>query len=77
MAPEGVSSFTWMRSSISTKSSSSPCWSSWRTAKITLIASTTGEPLFYVFRQCSPRSTVFEFKPITAEDALPAIDRGL
>ena len=45
--------------------------------KITLIASTTENPFSTCSGQCSPRSTVFEFKPITAEDALPAIDRGV
>ena len=44
--------------------------------KITLIASTTENPFFYVFGAVLSRSTVFEFKQITAEDALPAIDRG-
>ena len=45
--------------------------------KITLIASTTENPFFYVFGAVRSRSTVFEFKQITAEDALPAIDRGV
>ena len=45
--------------------------------KITLIASTTENPFFYVFGAVLSRSTVFEFKQITAEDALHAIDRGV
>lgn len=45
--------------------------------KITLIASTTENPFFYVLGAVLSRSTVFEFKQITAEDALPAIDRGV
>ncbi len=45
--------------------------------KITLIASTTENPFFAVFGAVLSRSTVFEFKQITAEDALPAIDRGI
>ena len=45
--------------------------------KITLIASTTENPYFAVFNAVLSRSTVFEFKQITAEDALPAIDRGV
>ena len=45
--------------------------------QITLIASTTENPFFYVFGAVLSRSTVFEFKQITAEDALPAIDRGV
>ena len=45
--------------------------------KITLIASTTENPFFSVFGAVLSRSTVFEFKQITAQDALPAIDRGV
>ena len=45
--------------------------------KITLIASTTENPFFYVFGAVLSRSTVFEFKQITAQAALPAIDRGV
>jgi len=45
--------------------------------KITLIASTTENPFFYVFGAVLSRASVFEFKQITAEDALPAIGRGL
>ena len=45
--------------------------------KITLIASTTENPFFYVFGAVLSRSTVFEFKQITAQDARPAIDRGV
>ena len=45
--------------------------------KITLIASTTEHPVFAVFGAVLSRATVFEFKQITAEDALPAIDRGI
>lgn len=45
--------------------------------RITLIASTTENPFFAVFGAVLSRSTVFEFKQITAEDALPAIARGI
>ena len=45
--------------------------------KITLIASTTENPYFYVYNAVLSRSTVFEFKPIEAADVLPAIDRGI
>ena len=45
--------------------------------KITLIASTTENPYFYVYNAVLSRSTVFEFKPIEAVDVLPAIDRGI
>ena len=45
--------------------------------KITLIASTTENPYFAVFNAVLSRATVFEFKQITAEDALPAVERGM
>ena len=45
--------------------------------KITLIASTTENPYFAVFNAVLSRSTVFEFKQITAQDALPAVERGI
>lgn len=43
---------------------------------ITLIASTTENPYFYIYSAVLSRSTVFEFKSVTAEDMLPAIDCG-
>ena len=43
---------------------------------ITLIASTTENPYFYIYSAVLSRSTVFEFESVTAEDMLPAIDRG-
>ena len=45
--------------------------------KITLIASTTENPYFYVYNALLSRSTVFEFKPLTAEEAVPAVERAL
>ncbi len=45
--------------------------------KITLIASTTENPYFYVFNAILSRSTVFEFKQISASAALQAVRRGL
>ncbi|MEG1878858.1 MAG: replication-associated recombination protein A [Pseudoflavonifractor sp.] len=44
---------------------------------VTLIASTTENPYFYIYNAVLSRSTVFEFKTITAEDILPAVDRGV
>ena len=44
---------------------------------VTLIASTTENPYFYVYNAVLSRSTVFEFKSVTAEDILPAVDRGI
>ena len=43
---------------------------------ITLIASTTENPYFYIHSAILSRSTVFEFKPITAEDCIPAVERA-
>ena len=45
--------------------------------KITLIASTTENPYFYVFNAILSRSTVFEFKQISAEAALKAVKRAV
>ncbi len=44
--------------------------------KITLIASTTENPYFYIYPAILSRSTVFEFKPIENDDIIPAIERG-
>ena len=45
--------------------------------KITLIASTTENPYFYVFNAILSRSTVFEFKPLSPEAVGKAIGRGV
>ena len=45
--------------------------------KITLIASTTENPYFYVFNAILSRSTVFEFKQISKEAALCAVHRAV
>ena len=45
--------------------------------KITLIASTTENPYFYVFNAILSRSTVFEFKQISASAALQAVNRAV
>ena len=45
--------------------------------KITLIASTTENPYFYVYSAILSRATVFEFKPIVAADLEPVVRRGL
>lgn len=44
--------------------------------QITLIASTTENPYFYVYNAIISRSTVFEFKPVTAEELVPAVNRA-
>lgn len=43
---------------------------------ITLIASTTENPYFAVYNAVISRSTVFEFKPVSAEQLAPAIRRA-
>ena len=45
--------------------------------KLTLIASTTENPYFYVYSALLSRSTVFEFKAVTAEETKPAVLRAL
>ncbi|HHV32298.1 replication-associated recombination protein A [Caproiciproducens sp. LBM24188] len=44
--------------------------------QITLIASTTENPYFYVYNAILSRSTVFEFKPVEKEDIIPAVNRA-
>lgn len=46
------------------------------TGKMTLIASTTENPYFYVYNAILSRSTVFEFKPIEAVDMERAVERA-
>lgn len=43
---------------------------------ITLIASTTENPYFYVYNAILSRSTVFEFKAVDADDIVPAVRRA-
>lgn len=43
---------------------------------ITLIASTTENPYFYVYNAILSRSTVFEFKTVTPADIVPAAERA-
>ena len=45
--------------------------------KITLIASTTENPYFYIYNALLSRCTVFEFKPLTVEETIPAVERAL
>ena len=44
--------------------------------RITLIASTTENPYFTVFNAILSRSTIFEFKPVSASEALRAAERA-
>lgn len=43
---------------------------------VTLIASTTENPYFYVYGAILSRCTIFEFKPVAPEDVKPAVLRG-
>lgn len=43
---------------------------------VTLIASTTENPYFYIYNAVLSRSTVFEFKPVSPEDIRIAVDRA-
>lgn len=44
--------------------------------RITLIASTTENPYFYVYNAILSRCTVFEFKPVSAEEIKKAVKRA-
>lgn len=44
--------------------------------QITLIASTTENPYFYIYNAILSRSAVFEFKTVSAEDIIPAVNRA-
>lgn len=44
--------------------------------RITLIASTTENPYFYVYNAILSRSTVFEFKPVSTNEIMRAVKRG-
>ena len=46
------------------------------TGKMTLIASTTENPYFYIYNAILSRCTVFEFKPIEAADMERAVERA-
>lgn len=45
--------------------------------RITLIASTTENPYYYVYNALLSRSSVFEFKSVTPEDCIPSLYRAL
>ena len=45
--------------------------------RITLIASTTENPFYYIYNSITSRSAVFEFKPVSSDEMLPALKRGL
>ena len=43
---------------------------------ITLIASTTENPYFYIYHALLSRATVFEFRALSAQDIVPVVARG-
>ena len=45
--------------------------------KLTLIASTTENPYYYIYNALLSRSSVFEFKTVSPEDCIPALNRAL
>ena len=45
--------------------------------RITLIASTTENPHFYIYNAIISRSSLFEFKPVPAKEMPPALSRAL
>ena len=45
--------------------------------RITLIASTTENPYYYVYNALLSRSSVFEFKSVTAADCVPTLRRAI
>ena len=45
--------------------------------RVTLIASTTENPHFYIYNAIISRSSLFEFKPVTAAEMVPALSRAL
>ncbi len=45
--------------------------------RVTLIASTTENPYFYIYNALLSRCSVFEFKPVSAEKIVPALIRAL
>lgn len=45
--------------------------------RITLIASTTENPYFYVYNALLSRSSVFEFKAVPPKEVLPAVERAI
>ncbi|MBE6555621.1 MAG: AAA family ATPase [Ruminococcaceae bacterium] len=45
--------------------------------RVTLIASTTENPHFYIYNAIISRSSLFEFKPVAAAEMVPALRRAL
>jgi putative ATPase len=45
--------------------------------RVTLIASTTENPYFYIYDALLSRCSLFEFKPVTASDIVPVLNRAV
>ena len=45
--------------------------------KITLIASTTENPYYYIYNALLSRSSVFQFRSVTPEECIPSLGRAL
>ncbi len=45
--------------------------------RVTLIASTTENPHFYIYNAILSRSTLFEFKPVSSDELVRALERAL
>ena len=76
MAPEGVLLYL-DEIQYFTKKQQQSLLESIENGKVTLIASTTENPYFYVFNAILSRSTVFEFKQIDEQAALKAVRRAV
>ena len=76
MAPEGVLLYL-DEIQYFTKKQQQSLLESIEDGRVTLIASTTENPYFYVYNAILSRSTVFEFQPIDQAAALKAVKRGV
>ena len=76
MAPEGVLLYL-DEIQYFTKKQQQSLLESIENGKVTLIASTTENPYFYVYNAILSRSTVFEFRAIGESAALKAVRRGV
>ena len=76
LAPEGVLLYL-DEIQYFTKKQQQALLESIESGKVTLIASTTENPYFYVYNAILSRSTVFEFRSVSPEAALGAVERGV
>ena len=76
MAPDGVLLYLDEIQSFNKKQQQS-LWEHIENGKITLIASTTENPYFYIFNAILSRSTIFEFKQLKAPAVKKAMNRAI